>query len=254
MRLAPWFLPLALLMLPLAPMVGAGPVSVDNGYLMMVHGTFHPRAVHTLDEATGAPVPPAQEAEVVTVAAGTVNFNVIPYSVATGKPLRVSEAVLHVDSPLHALRVAPNADPETAPECGEETSIPGYEGPLDACLVFRVPATAFLPGEVVNLALHFRDYVDPSQCTTAPPRAQGSGDGNGHGQGDSHGQGHQERTVCPQGELRVEGYNVFQHYVIHASQNGVPPVGYPFPVTRGQADAMDLPATPFVIEDAADLG
>lgn len=139
----------------------AGAAEGVNGYVMMVHATSEPRVNDT------APffVPPVPEAVLATRDRDVIAFHVIPHGL-DGRPVQVSDARLEIVWPSGSKRVLrPNASPATARICGEETSYAGFEGPIQACLVFRVPASAFAPTDAVTLTLRFRDasgaHVEP---------------------------------------------------------------------------------------------
>jgi len=251
MRASILVLPAVLLVSAFAPLVAADPAPspVDNGYLLMVHGTVHPRASAILLGLTGQFVPPAQEAEVVTAVNGVVTFSLIPYTVDTGVPVVVYDPVLVVFRATgdELMRLPANGDARAQPECTDETTIPGHEGPLAACLVFDVPATRFTGNEAVTMRVEFR--AQPDTCVDVATQ-DGHGHGGSHGNGQGHGRGHahdagETQVVCTPGPLIVEDYDLAQHYQLHASMSGPALPVY----DRAYADSLDLGRTPFVVEN-----
>lgn len=128
------------------------PRSRDNGVVTMIHGRFSPNP-------TGpTPLPPGHEAFAARAEGGKVVLHVIPYSVETEAPLNLSGASprLLVDVPgVGDMFVAPKADPADHPRCEDETTLPGHEGPLEACLVFEIDADRFEGRNAPTLELHW---------------------------------------------------------------------------------------------------
>lgn len=130
----------------------AGPAdeSRGNGFVMMVHANLEP--------AVPLPVPPVGEAAVATREGDGVILHVIPYGVASARPVLTFEPSLEIADALGAsFVVAPNASPSGRAVCEWETGIHGHEGPLEACLVFVIPAEAFTGRNVVTLTLRWED-------------------------------------------------------------------------------------------------
>ncbi len=157
-----WRLPLlgAVLcwMVVVQPVQADAPQSDGNGFLMMVHATFEPNA----NESTGVFVPPAPEGLAATSHDGDIVFNVIPHRI-DGRPAMVSDPVLEITDLTgeHRIRVPANGVSTSQRECVEETAYAGYEGPVEACRVFRLPASAFQTMPLVHLALWFEDGGGP---------------------------------------------------------------------------------------------
>lgn len=137
------------------PETAASPVegSQGNGLVTMVHGSADPDP-----SDLGVPAPPAQEAFVAHRTGDSVILHVIPYDTDTARPANLSgdDPKLRIQRPgASDLEVEPNLDPETRPTCEEETSLEGHEGPIEACLVFEVPADEFTPQAAPTLVLTF---------------------------------------------------------------------------------------------------
>jgi hypothetical protein len=130
------------------------PRSAGNGYVMMVHGTFAP---NVYDASSGA-VAPVPEAVAATDDDGWIVFNVIPHGL-NGVPVIVADAVLVITATggTHIIEVPANGSAASQPECAIETQYPSFEGPLEACQVFRVPAATFDDMPLVDLTLRFTD-------------------------------------------------------------------------------------------------
>ena len=158
-----WRLPL--LVAALSSMVMVQPVQADeprsdgNGFIMMVHATFEPSPA----EATPMFVPPAQEGLAATRHDGVIVFNVIPHRL-DGRPAMVSDPVLQITDLAgeNELLVPANGVSTSQRECIEETAYAGYEGPVEACRVFRLPASALETMPLVLLTLRFNDGGRPS--------------------------------------------------------------------------------------------
>ena len=157
-----WRLPL--LVAALSSMVMVQPVQADeprsdgNGFIMMVHATFEP----STNEATPMFVPPAQEGLAATRHDGVIVFNVIPHRL-DGRPAMVSDPVLQITDLAgeNELLVPANGVSTSQRECIEETAYAGYEGPVEACRVFRLPASALETMPLVLLTLRFDDGGRP---------------------------------------------------------------------------------------------
>jgi hypothetical protein len=131
------------------------PSSAGNGYVMMVHGTFAP---NIYDASSGA-VAPVPEAVAATNDEGWIVFNVIPHGL-DGVPVIVSHPVLVITATggTRTIEASANGAAAEQPECAIETQYPGFEGPLEACQVFRVPAATLDGMPLVDLALRFTDH------------------------------------------------------------------------------------------------
>lgn len=137
------------------PAVAAGEAGAGNGYVLMVHGWFEPYPEgqpHALGPAMAV-----RDGEHVT-------FSAIPYSVATGRPVVVGDAMLEIASHdgTDARPYRPNVAFDN-PVCRRETGFEGHEGPLEACLNFRMPASDFGGRNVVVATLHFTDDTGAHQ-------------------------------------------------------------------------------------------
>lgn len=144
-----------IVLLGVSGMAGAdAPSSAGNGYVMMVHATFEP---NIYDASSGA-VPPAPEAIAATNDGDWVIFNVIPHGL-NGVAVIVSDPVLVITATggTQRIEVTPNGASASQPECAIETQYPGFEGPLEACQVFRLAAATFDGMPLVDLALQFSD-------------------------------------------------------------------------------------------------
>jgi hypothetical protein len=88
-------------------------------------------------------VPPAQEGLAVTRHDGVIVFNVIPHRL-DGRPAMVSDPVLQITDLAgeNELLVPANGVSTSQRKCIEVTAYAGYEGPVEACRVFRLPASA----------------------------------------------------------------------------------------------------------------
>ncbi len=132
----------ALLSLALLTVGASGALAVEpedpsqNGIVMMVHGHFEPAVTDEI------PPPPAQEAFLTTQQDGEIILRVIPYDVETETPVLVDDATVAIEGQLPGQSVIldPEAPTGTEGRCGDETSLPDHEGPLDACLIVRVDA------------------------------------------------------------------------------------------------------------------
>jgi hypothetical protein len=164
-----WRLPL--LVAALSSMVMVQPVQADaprsdgNGFIMMVHATFEPRPT----EGTPVFVPPAQEGLAATRHDGVIVFNVIPHRL-DGRPAMVSDPVLQITDLAgeNELLVPANGVSTSQRECIEETAYAGYEGPVEACRVFRLPASALATMPLVLLTLRFVDGGRPGAEVNNP--------------------------------------------------------------------------------------
>lgn len=128
------------------------PLGTEDGYTLMVHGHVEPDAPIQV-------APPVEESLLATQDDGVIRLHVIPFSTATEAPVVVDTPRLVVTA-VHngdSGTFFPNASATTSSTCQAETSLPGHQGPLEACLVFEVPVEWF-PGEgVVYLSLRFTE-------------------------------------------------------------------------------------------------
>jgi hypothetical protein len=152
---------------------------VSPGYVIMIHSTAEPHSHPALDSAeTGnvfvdqvkTGITYASGAATATRNGGSILFHAIPYRADTVYPVVVRDPRLEVNAvgSDRRLLLEPNL-PAGGRICRVETSWAGHEGPLDACVVFKVPVEAFNGMNVVTLTLHFTDALGPQQRVHSLP-------------------------------------------------------------------------------------
>lgn len=132
-----------------------GPYSAGNGFIIFVHATFEPN----IYDASSTLIPPVPETLAATNDGGFVVFNVIPHGL-DGRPVIVSNPRLEItatDGRHRGIDLSPNGASASQPECVIETQAPGFEGPVQACQVFRLPASTFEGMPLVDLTFRFTD-------------------------------------------------------------------------------------------------
>lgn len=120
--------------------------AATNGIVYMVHGHFEP--------AVTDPPPPIHEAFAATQEDGNVVFYVIPYSVDTEAPTQfdVDDTTIAIEGATTSYVAQPRAGTTSDQRCVDETTIPGHDGPISACLVVEAPADQ-VPGGAVEIVL-----------------------------------------------------------------------------------------------------
>lgn len=133
----------------------------DNGFVMMVHGTFEPAATDRASHQTPDPVhvPPVHEIFGTTQDEGQIVLRVIPHSAPSSQGI----GAVDVSNPTLALSgQLPGQQLTTTPteanegedaRCTEETELTG--SPISACLIARVPAEDVRGWGAVDLELTF---------------------------------------------------------------------------------------------------
>jgi hypothetical protein len=167
-------LTLALCVLPQASVLRHDAMAgVSPGYVIMIHSVAEPHSHPALDSAETGNVFLDQVKTGVTYASGAVSatrnggsieFHAIPYRADTVYPVVVRDPRLEVKAVGgdRRLMLEPNL-PAGGRICRVETTWAGHEGPVDACIGFKVPVEAFNGMNVVALTLHFTDALGPQQ-------------------------------------------------------------------------------------------
>lgn len=122
----------------------------DNGLVYMVHGHFEP----AVTEPT--PAPPGQEAFATTQQEGEILLSIIPYGVEEEAPIALADdAQLLLEGPLpdQAVTLDPREGTSEDARCVDETSLPGYEGDVEDCLVATVDAETVRAWGAVSITL-----------------------------------------------------------------------------------------------------
>jgi hypothetical protein len=143
------------------------------GYVVMIHATAEPHSDRVVDDAKTGNVEfdqaksgftNANGAVMATRTDGSITFRAIPYRADTVSPVVVRNPRLEIEAVGgdRRLLLEPNV-PAGGDLCHIETTWAGHEGPLDACIVFRVPMAAFDGMDVVTFTLHFVDAAGPQQ-------------------------------------------------------------------------------------------